>query len=408
MIEVSNREQQVLIACVRASLASRVEPQGNTSLTDVMGGVEDWSALVQTAMDHGMFNLLWYCSTLDEPNGFPQDIKYALDRFSESQRAENIRMAGKLFEVLDILAGEGIKAAPFKGPLLADSAYNDIGLRTFWDLDFLVPEPDFDRALSVLEPFGFYNVGQAVDGYPFSKGQLSKLWRYWCQAVYYRDADELSLEPHLAFAPATLALDYDLDGLWQRTRQEDWRGQHIWRFEPEDELLILCLQGTKPYWDSLKLPADLAHFMVNHPDLDWGRIIERARACGLLRLLALAMLLVERLFDLPLPDEPRGLAHADARAASLCETLMHQGHSGFAYATTDVFKVSSYHLDIRERPLDRLRYIWRTLTRPREPYLEIIRLPDSLFWGYSLIKVGSDAYVLMRAQLRRLLRRVSK
>jgi Uncharacterised nucleotidyltransferase len=408
MIEVSNSEQQVLIACVRASLASRLGQEHKTDLVEVMTGVEDWSKLVQTAMDHSMFGLLWYCSTLGEPNGFPDDIKYALDRFSESQRTENIRMAGKLFEVLDILAREGIKAAPFKGPLLADSAYNDIGLRMFWDLDFLVPESDFDRALAVLEPFGFYNVGQAVDGYAFNTTQLSALWRYWCQAVYYRDSDELSLEPHLAFAPVTLALDYDLDGLWQRTRQEEWRGQKIWRFEAEDELLILCLQGAKPYADNLKLPADLAHFIVNHPDLDWDRVIGRARAYGFLRLLALAMLLAERLFEISLPDKPGRLAHADKRAARLCETLLHQGETAFAYASTDVYKISKYHLDIRERLRDKLRYIWRTSTRPREPYLEMIRLPDSLFWGYSLIKVSSDIYVLLRAQVHRFLGWVSK
>jgi Uncharacterised nucleotidyltransferase len=408
MIEVSNSEQQVLIACVRASLASRLGGEDDFDLVEVLDGVEDWSALVQTAMEHSMFGLLWYCSTLAESSGFPVDIKYALDRFSESQRAENIRMAEKLFEVLDALAGEGIKAAPFKGPLLAESAYNDIGLRTFWDLDFLVPEAEFDRSLAVLEQHGFYNVGQPVDGYSFSNKQLSALWRYWCQAVYYRDEDELSLEPHLGFAPATLALDYDLEALWQRARQEDWRGRKTWRFEPEDELLILCLQGAKPYWDNLKLPADLAHFIVNHPELEWGTVIERARDYGLLRMLALAILLVERLYGLAVPELPGRLAQADPLAAKLCETLLHQGDAEFAYGSTDVFRISRYHLDIRERTRDKLRYIWRTLTRPREQYLEIIRLPDALFWGYGLLKVGSDAFVLARAQLRRLLAWVSK
>jgi len=400
MIEVSNSEQQVLIACVRASLAARLGGDGGAGLEVLISGVEDWSKLVQAAKDHGMFGLLWYCSTLDQPSGFPEDIKYALDRFSESQRAENTKMAGKLLEVLEILAREGIQAAPFKGPLLAESAYNDVGLRTFWDLDFLVPEPEFDRALSVLEQCGFHNVGQPLGGYAFNPHQLSALWRYWCQAVYQREDDKLSLEPHLAFAPAALALEFDMDRLWRRIRRREWRGQQIWQFEPEDELLILCLQGTKPYWDSLKLPADLAHFMVNHPALDWDKVLERATTQGFQRLLALAMLLVERLFGLKLPEGVANLAHADKRAAAICERLLHQERA-FAYASTDVYKVSRYHLAIRERLRDKLRYLWRVSTRVREPYIEFVRLPDSLFWAYSLVKVASDAYVAIRTQVRR-------
>ena len=99
-------------------------------------------------------------------------------------------------------------------------------------------------------------------------------------------------------APLTLALDYE--GLWQRATPGPWRGAQAWLLEPEDQVLILCLQGAKPYWDKIKLPADLAHFLVAYPQLNWEIIIRRATEHGFKRLLAIALLLVERLFDFAL------------------------------------------------------------------------------------------------------------
>jgi hypothetical protein len=399
MIELNNREQQVLIACVRASLECRQGTFDANALANAIEGTEDWPALVQAALDQGMLGILWYCSTLDQLEIFPADIREALATFIHSQRAGNTARTDKLLEVLGFLGDAGIRGAPFKGSLLAENAYGDIGMRSFWDLDFLVPEQDFDRAISVLEQHGFTDTSHPPDGYIFSAKQLAKLWRYWGQAALLRKSDQLAIEPHVAVAPFTLALNYD--DLWQRISLSPWRGVQTWQFEPEDQVLILCLQGAKPYWDKIKLPADLAHFLVAHPQLDWEKIIRRATKHGIRRLLALALLMVERLFALALPEMAVKLAHADAEAVRICDCLLHQGES-FRYASTDVYKLSRYHLETRERLTDKSKYLWRTIFLPNESYVKSVRLPDSLYWVYSLLKVANDAYLLIRGQLRRI------
>ncbi len=390
MIEVNNSEQQVLIACVRASLAARAGSEDHTALAGAVQAVQDWSALVQQAKEQGLLGLVWYASTLV---AFPEDISAALATFAQAQREDNTRRAQQLLAVLLALADAGIRAVPFKGPVLADAAYDDIGLRSFWDLDILLPPQDFERALCVLEKLGFTNSRHPASGYPFTRRQLRALWRYWGQEVYYRESDELSLEPHQALAPATLALDFN--SVWRRVSPADWRGQKIWRLTPEDELLLLCIQGAKPYWENLKLPADLAHYLAAHPALDWIVIVERAREHGMLRLLLVSLLLVEALFGVVLPSVVRPVATADRHATRLCSALLHQA-SGFAYADTDVYRVSSYHLALRERYRDKLAYLWRTLTWPREPYYQMVHLPAGMFWGYRVLKVLSDSYVGLR------------
>ncbi|MFT5334652.1 MAG: hypothetical protein ACI9GB_002563 [Halioglobus sp.] len=85
----------------------------------------------------------------------------------------------------------------------------------------------------------------------------------------------------------------------------------------------------------------------------------------------------------------------------MCDCLLHQGES-FRYASTDVYKLSRYHLETRERLSDKSKYLWRTIVLPSESYVKSVRLPDSLYWVYSLLKVANDGYLLIRGQLRRI------
>ena len=75
--------------------------------------------------------------------------------------ATNLRrglwFASELLRITHHLAKKEIRAIPYKGPVLAQSAYGDLALRHFSDLDLLISPRDFDQAknaLSLLWIFG--------------------------------------------------------------------------------------------------------------------------------------------------------------------------------------------------------------------------------------------------------------
>jgi len=53
-------------------------------------------------------------------------------------------------------------------------------------------------------------------------------------------------------------------------------------------------------------------------------------------------------------------------------------------------RLSLYYWQLRERPRDRLRYVWRTMITPRDDHYKMIRLPDALFGGYVVVKLVHD------------------
>ncbi len=57
----------------------------------------------------------------------------------------NLDLTAELIRVLDSLDAAGIRGLPFKGPVLAQTAYGGVGLRRFLDLDVLVHPRRFPR-----------------------------------------------------------------------------------------------------------------------------------------------------------------------------------------------------------------------------------------------------------------------
>jgi hypothetical protein len=61
-----------------------------------------------------------------------------------------------------------------------------------------------------------------------------------------------------------------------------------------------------------------------------------------------------------------------------------------------VNRLSCYHLRMRERAMDRMRYVWRSLTTPGVNHFRMVALPRPLTGAYVPIKLAHD-YVLLPA-----------
>jgi len=78
--------------------------------------------------------------------------------------ARNRALAAELGELLRLFEESGIRALPFKGPVLALDLFGDLALREFVDLDILVPAGEILRATDLIEARGYeplYRVGRA-------------------------------------------------------------------------------------------------------------------------------------------------------------------------------------------------------------------------------------------------------
>lgn len=349
---------------------------------DTIGQEADWTTIVQTALRHGVAGLL--CRSLRGlPAGeVPQDIFDAAGVFLAHAEAQGTTLVGHLFDVLDVLAAEGIPALPFKGPVLGMLAHASATIRPSLDLDVLIPRQDMDRGVAALGRLGYRH------GENLSPRMLANYYDNNGQIILFAEG-RTPVEPHCAFAPRALSVHLDMNGLWDRARPLDVAGRAVLSLSPEDTLLIACLHGCKDKWWRLLWVADVAALIHRHPALDWTTLMDRAETAGVRRMVLLGLALAEDLFSSVLPVAVSSAIEHDRTYVGL---VRQSEYHLFGPVTElgSVNHVSRYHLRSRERIGDRVRYVWRTVTTPRAIHYRMIRLPDSLFFGYVAVKLVHD------------------
>ncbi len=295
--------------------------------------------------------------------------------------------AAELVRILDALEKAGIVAMPFKGPVLTQMAYGDLGLRSFADLDFLIHKQDIPACLDVLQELGYaVNIGM-------SPAQKTAYEKWFGEYMFFRKDRRVVVEPHWAFERWTLALAFDYPGIWQRARPVEFVGTMVLSLSPEDLVTTLCVHGSKHQWERLQWICDVAEILRVYSSMDWHAVFDRARSQRCMRMLLLGLTLANRLRGAMLPAEAEALLAADRTVANLAGQVERSLFSeGGVYRGS--YRVSQYYLQMRDRFEDKISYVVRTITTPQRLHFDIINLPSSLFFGYYLIKLLRD-YILL-------------
>jgi hypothetical protein len=80
---------------------------------------------------------------------------------------------------------------------------------------------------------------------------------------------------------------------------------------------MLCVHGSKHYWERLSWMADVAELSQIPRGLDWAAAGSRARALGAERMMHLGLALAHELLAAPLPPEVLRRVRNDGAACSL-------------------------------------------------------------------------------------------
>jgi hypothetical protein len=366
--------------------AARPVASPSDGVREAMAAGPDWTALVQAALDHGVAALL--CRRLlGEPDLLPGEIHAAARAFLGGRRRDAAAAVKELFELLDALATAGVVAVPFKGPTLAQQAYDEPTLRGCRDLDLLIAESDIAPTIDALARLGFRS---QVDG--LRARHLAAYYRYNGQDILFAPG-RLPVEPHWAFAPRTLAAPIDVAGVLARAGTVTLEGRPVAALSAEDALLVTCFHGSKEEWSRLVWIADVAGLLHHHPTLDVSALLERADRAGIRRMVLLGVAVAVALLDAACPAPLADAVAADPQCRRLAEAVREKLFRP-GLAETSVFALSAFRWSMRERLSDRLRYALATLVTARAQHFRAVDLPDALAFLYPAVRLGHDYVAL--------------
>lgn len=157
-------------------------------------------------------------------NTFIDDLnKYAL-RYT----AHNIKLLGKLDQIVVALAKANVAYIPLKGVAMLEYVFKDIALRATGDIDLLIKEEEMPKAVEVLKASGF-NVERLVN----------ELDTEFVHHPYSIISDGISIELHRHIHHQLSRHQIDIHAFWNRAQADPTLPGLGYRLHPSDQLLHL-------------------------------------------------------------------------------------------------------------------------------------------------------------------------
>ena len=303
-------EMELLLCCARTTLS----PQHAARIHEIASGPLDWEWLLPAADEHALIPLLhWHLHAVGG-DAVPAAWRGMLDELFRENARRNLLSTSRLLEIMDSAARAGVAPIPYKGPVLAATAYGNLSLRRFVDLDVLVRDADMPRAEQSLVSLGYQPET------PYSSNGTRAGWpgQYCFQrAEHPPQLVEVHTERTLRYAPRP----FNFERIWARAQTTNVGGRTLRTLAPEDQFTLLCVHGTKHMWERLAWIADIAELVRKHRDEGWNAIITTAQQAGAERMVRLGLGLAGDLLDAPLPDAAREWLAVDSATLRAAEQI---------------------------------------------------------------------------------------
>jgi hypothetical protein len=375
----SENEFALLCALAGAELSpERIERIANWNRSAL-----DWSEVLRLAEHHGVLPLAAR-NLIEHARGLPPEIEHALGSAYAANLRRSLWFTAELARIMQHFERRQLRAIPYKGPVLAQSLYRDLGLRSFSDLDFLISSVDFGRAQQALAEIGYR------PSLFLTPVLTPTVERFWLRTGYERSfgsaAGKNLVELQWALLPYFYGVDLSVDDLLARAGRTVVGGREVPCLSPEDSLLVLCLHAAKHLWSRLSWLADIAE-TLRIQTIDDALVFSRARALGIARILGVSFWLVKNVLGAEIPTAVEEMIAADSQVPALGSEFAERlaRGAGYDFESTEYFRLI---LKLRERRGDRWRYLWRLVWTPGTGDIAAVRLPGALFPLYRIVRIG--------------------
>jgi hypothetical protein len=370
-------ELLLVLACARASICA-------TSVGEIRQAVArpvDFLRAINLASCHGLAPCVIQQLQQHAAAALPEPVVVEFRRWLRAHTLRSMQLTTQLFQILDRLKGEGIRALAFKGPVLAQQLYDQPFCREFLDLDILVPTEAVGRVIALLGADGL----EAQFG--LTSGQLIRFQKNWCEMGLYNRARNILVEIHWRLFPPDYSFSPAAEAAWEATGQMLMAQRPITTLSIENQLLFACLHQAKHNWSRLGWVMDLAALVKQSPHMNWKEVQHRAGRFGTARMIRVSLELIQNLFSVPLPSAIAEWAAPDKQSESIArrveQRLLSADHNaGEPIPTDPLFRAAM------ESKYDRARYWFHSIFRPTPLEWALIPLPDWLRGVYYPVRAG--------------------
>jgi hypothetical protein len=347
-----------------------------------------WKLLFDLADRHGTQPLL-YQALVDVEDAAPPAEMSSLKQSYQTNLHKALFLSRELIRIVEHLSVLGLDVMPYKGLALAETVYGDIALRQAGDIDLLIRPQDLARIRDAVGELGY------TPHLTLSEAEERAYLKSGYECAFDGTAGPNLLEVQWAIQPSFYAIDFDMGELFQRAVTVTVAGHPMKTPSREDLLLVLSAHAAKHVWGRLVWLCDIARIM-GVPTLDWSWIGGQAHALGMVRIVRVSMLMANRLLGAAIPAAAQASLPEDPATLSLVNEIQTHMASGSSY-NVECMAYFRLMMRLRERRVDRVRFLERLVFTPGPGEWQAVRLPGPLFPLYRLVRISRLAARLVGA-----------
>jgi len=371
----------LLIACC-AGLS------GHDRVREILCRSLDWERMLRLVDHHRVVPQVYGVLAALSPLVPAQLLDALRWRYQENAR-KALWFTGELQRILRHLDSAGIRALPYKGPVLAKTLYGDVTQRQFSDLDILIRPEDVLKAKAALRALGHScspELRQQEEPAYIASG---------CGYVFHSPARRNLLDLQWRIVPRFYSIDFDVAGFLDRAEEIILGDCTLRTLHPQDLLLVLCVHAAKHVWIQLSWLCDIAQLIKSQP-LNWNAIQNEARHLGIERIVTVNLLLAHRLLGAPLPPPIQKALQTDPSATTFDDEIQPIIERSTPY-DTEAIPYFRLMMRLRERWRDRVCFLWRLVFTPSVSEWSAVRFPRPLQPLYRLVRLSRLAKRLASA-----------
>jgi hypothetical protein len=239
----------------------------------------NWDYIMKRAIKEDISSLVyWNLRRIEEGKKLPETVMAQLKKKYLETVGQNMLYSYELGRILKTFKDAGIATICLKGAFLAESIYQNIGLRSLSDIDLLIRDTDLQMTKTVLPQLRY----QPVDVYPTEWHE--QWWTLLCknqQIVYVNMKKKVFLEINWHIQSLSSPFEINIDTFWKNAQPVTIADVEALAFAPEDLLQHLCVHLYKHGIQGatrLKWYCDIAEVIEFYGEkISWKYLLESTR-----------------------------------------------------------------------------------------------------------------------------------
>jgi hypothetical protein len=230
------------------------------TLSAIPLGADDWTMLLAGVRDQRITGL-FVSAIRDGALGATEQQRSEAEQAHEEARCSVLVLERFLLQLVQLLEQQGIDYRILKGPALARLAYPSPWLRTYRDIDLLVPAQQLEVVAGVLAGLGSVQE---------SPSRRPDFYHRFGQGLTFLTADGISVDLHRTLAEGPFAQHIEQRDLFARSSSFSLAGHRLRALAAEERFLHACVHAMLGDAPPPLLPLrDVAQILqTTHVDLE--------------------------------------------------------------------------------------------------------------------------------------------